>query len=167
MSSKLMKIKTGAVVLGLAAGGFALANAQGGSTSTPPPHVAVTSAAQQSTTAPEAVDRPEPGDTPDRPGEVNESQDSGEQVTGADAEKAKKAALSAVGNGKVTDISREGRDDASGKADTPESGDTPDPGYDSKVAYDVEVTKADGTAVDVHLDKAFVVLGTQQADQGD
>ena len=38
------------------------------------------------------------------------------------------------------------------------------PAYESKIAYDVEVTKADGSVVDVHLDKAFKVLGTEKAD---
>ncbi len=66
------------------------------------------------------------------------SSDSGEQkATGPGIEKAKSIALDHV-NGRVTGT---------------EVGD--EEGY-----YEVEVTKDDGTQVDVHLDKNFNVLGT-------
>jgi hypothetical protein len=90
--------------------------------------------------------------------------DKAEQVTGADAAKAKRSALDAVPGGKVTEIHKEAQDDPAGKGDKPEPGDQPDPSYESRIAYDVEVAKTDGSQVDVHLDKAFHVLGTTTDD---
>ena len=66
------------------------------------------------------------------------SGDGSEQSTGAGMEKAKSIALKQV-NGRVT--ATEFQDEE---------------GY-----YEVEVTKADGTQVDVHLDKNFNVLDAQ------
>lgn len=57
-------------------------------------------------------------------------------------------------------MSKETADDPTDTADTPEPGETPDPGYESQIAYDVEVAKSNGSEVDVHLDRAFKVLGT-------
>jgi cytoskeletal protein RodZ len=174
-----------AALAGLAAGGAVVANAaQGGGTPTP------TSTAPQSQTAdtPESGDKPDGNEASDQadgneasdpadgndasdPADGNDASDkadgndASDQVTGADAQKAKDAALAATGGGKVNEVSAEQHDAAdNGKADTPEPGDTPDPAYESQIAYDVEVTKADGTVVDVHLDKAFKVLGTEKAD---
>ena len=70
--------------------------------------------------------------------------DSGEQVTGPDAQKAKSAAIAAVGGGTVTEVER---DDGDGTG-----------------AFEVEVKRADGTQVEVHLDGDLNVVG-QQADE--
>jgi uncharacterized membrane protein YkoI len=58
-------------------------------------------------------------------------------ITGQALDRAKAAALDATGGGKVTET---------------EAG-------DEEGAYEVEVTRADGSQVDVHLDKSFHVLG--------
>jgi uncharacterized membrane protein YkoI len=60
-------------------------------------------------------------------------------ITGAAEDKAEQAALAEVGEGKVTGTEV---DDEQGK-------------------YEVEVTKDDGTQVDVHLDENFAVIGTE------
>jgi uncharacterized membrane protein YkoI len=62
-----------------------------------------------------------------------------QQITGASLEKASEAALDHVGGGEVTGT---------------EVGD--EEGY-----YEVEITRADGSQVDVHLDRGFDVLGTE------
>lgn len=69
--------------------------------------------------------------------------DSSKQATGKDIEKAKSVALDHV-NGRVTGT---------------EVGD--EEGY-----YEVEVTRDDGSQVDVHLDRDFKVLGTPADDEG-
>jgi hypothetical protein len=56
-------------------------------------------------------------------------------------------ALQSVGSGEVTEVSAEGGDEAQ-------------PGA-AQNAWDVEVTKAGGSAVEVHLDKRFNVLGAE------
>src|SRR5262245_37690711 len=137
MSDRLKKLLMGVAALAaLAAGGSAIANAAQGGSSTATP-----AATQQSQTA----DTPEPGDKPDanEQGETNDGNGQGEkadQVTGADAQKAKDAALAATGGGKVNEVSAEHQDgetnDDNGKADTPEPGDTADPAYESRIAYD-------------------------------
>ena len=70
--------------------------------------------------------------------------DSGEQVTGPDAQKAKSAVVAAVGGGTVTEVQR-------------------DDGYGSGV-FEVEVKREDGSQVEVHLDRDLNVVG-QQADE--
>ncbi len=60
-------------------------------------------------------------------------------ITGSSLEQASKAALAHVGGGKVTET---------------EVGD--EEGF-----YEVEVTRADGSQVDVHLDRSFDVLGVE------
>jgi uncharacterized membrane protein YkoI len=70
--------------------------------------------------------------------------DSEEQVRGSDAEKAKSAAVAAVGGGSVTEVER---DDGIGTG-----------------VYEVEVTREDGTQHEVHLDGDYNVVG-QQADE--
>lgn len=67
-----------------------------------------------------------------------------DELTGGERDRATSAALEAVGEGKVTDT---------------ESG-------DEEGAYEIEVTKADGTQVDVHLDEDYQVL-SQVADDED
>ena len=70
--------------------------------------------------------------------------DSEEQITGTDAEKAKSAAIGAVGGGTVTEVER---DDANGTG-----------------AFEVEVTRDDGSQLEVHLDGGHNVVG-QEADE--
>jgi uncharacterized membrane protein YkoI len=66
--------------------------------------------------------------------------DASPPATGAALERASVAALSETGGGRVTDS---------------EVGD--EQGY-----YEIEVTRDDGTQVDVHLDRDFSVLSTEQ-----
>jgi hypothetical protein len=68
-----------------------------------------------------------------------------EQLTGPDTEKAKSAAIAAVGGGTVTEVERD------------------DDGYGPGV-FEVEVTREDGTQVEVHLDGDYNVV-SQQADE--
>ena len=105
--------KTAAAVVGVAAlavGGAAIANAatSGGTPPRPPfpPH--------------------------GRPAHENAEK----PVTGADADKAKAAAVEAVGGGTAGDVT----------TDCMQNG------------YEVTVTKADGTTTEVHLDSSFAVL---------
>ena len=66
-------------------------------------------------------------------------------ITGAAKDKAEQAALHEVGEGRVTGTEV---DDEQGK-------------------YEVEVTKDDGTQVDVHLDASFAVISTEGDGAGD
>jgi uncharacterized membrane protein YkoI len=67
-------------------------------------------------------------------------------ITGSALDRASQAALQAAGGGKVTET---------------EAGDE-----DSH--YEVEVTKADGTQVDVQLDRGFAVVGSEtEREDGD
>jgi uncharacterized membrane protein YkoI len=70
--------------------------------------------------------------------------DSEEQLTGPDAEKAKSAAIAAVGGGTVTEVER---DDGNGTG-----------------AFEVEVIREDGSQLEVHLDGDYNVVG-QEADE--
>jgi uncharacterized membrane protein YkoI len=70
--------------------------------------------------------------------------DSEEQLTGPEAQKAKSAAIAAVGGGTVTEVER---DDGNGTG-----------------AFEVEVTRDDGSQLEVHLDGGYDVVG-QQADE--
>jgi uncharacterized membrane protein YkoI len=70
--------------------------------------------------------------------------DSEEQLTGPEAEKAKSAAIAAVGGGTVSGVER---DDGMGTG-----------------AFEVEVTRNDGSQLEVHLDGDLNVVG-QQADE--
>jgi uncharacterized membrane protein YkoI len=72
--------------------------------------------------------------------------DSEEQVTGPDAEKAKSAAIAAVGGGTVTEVER---DDGTGTA-----------------VFEVEVERDDGSQVEVHLDSDLEVVGQEADDDG-
>ena len=66
-----------------------------------------------------------------------------DDVTGPTADKARAAAVQAVPGGQAGEVDQE-----SGEGNT---------------AYGVSVTKPDGTKVEVHLDRAFTVLGVQPA----
>jgi uncharacterized membrane protein YkoI len=74
--------------------------------------------------------------------------DSEEQVTGPDAQKAKSAAIAAVGGGTLTEVERDDGDD----------------GYGTSGVYEVEVTREDGSQLEVHLDGDYNVVG-QEADE--
>jgi hypothetical protein len=70
--------------------------------------------------------------------------DSEEQLSGPEAQKAKSAAIAAVGGGTVSEVER---DDGNGTG-----------------AFEVEVTREDGSQLEVHLDSDYNVVG-QQADE--
>jgi hypothetical protein len=70
--------------------------------------------------------------------------DSEEQLSGPEAQKAKSAAIAAVGGGTVSEVER---DDGNGTG-----------------AFEVEVTREDGSQLEVHLDSDYDVIG-QQADE--
>ena len=74
--------------------------------------------------------------------------DSEERLTGLDAQKAKSAAIAAVGGGTLTELERGDGDE----------------GYGTSGVYEVEVKREDGTQVEVHLDGDYDVVG-QQADE--
>jgi hypothetical protein len=65
--------------------------------------------------------------------------DDGPGATGPQAERAKAAALAHVGGGTANAV-EQGDEDA---------------------AWEVEVTKTDGSTVDVHLDESFAVVGVE------
>jgi hypothetical protein len=161
-----------AALAALAAGGAAYAGAQGSPTPASTATPAATTGDSETGTAADPADKNEGAETADKnEGAESADEHAGEgndNVTGDAAAKAKAAALAEVPGGTVGDISAE-QADASKGTDKPEAGDTPDPAYQSQIAYDVEVTKADGTQVSVHLDKAFKVLGvaTEKADGND
>lgn len=69
-----------------------------------------------------------------------------ESVTGPAAEQAKSAALDVAGGGTVLEVEREDGDGAG--------------------VYEVEVRRADGSQVEVHLDAQFQPLGTTADDDG-
>lgn len=69
---------------------------------------------------------------------------SDESVTGADAERAKSAALGAVGGGEVTEVERQDSDGAG--------------------SFEVEVQRPDGSQVEVHLDSQYRPVGQEQDD---
>jgi uncharacterized membrane protein YkoI len=73
--------------------------------------------------------------------------DSEEQLTGPEAEKAKSAAIEAVGGGTVTEVER-------------------DDGYGTSGFYEVEVTREDGSQLEVHLDGDYDVVGQEADDDG-
>jgi hypothetical protein len=80
---------------------------------------------------------------------ANGGADSEESLTGPDAHKAESAAIAAVGGGTLTGVERDDGDDGYGT---------------SGGGYEVEVTREDGTQVEVHLDGDYNVVG-QEADE--
>ena len=70
--------------------------------------------------------------------------DSEEQVSGPSAEKAKAAALDAVGGGTVLEVERQDGDGAG--------------------AYEVEVERPDGSQIEVHVSGSYDTLGTAADD---
>jgi uncharacterized membrane protein YkoI len=78
-----------------------------------------------------------PGQEDEAPGRDDEATE--KPITGSSLEQASQVALTHVGGGEVTDT---------------EVGD--EEGF-----YEVEVTRADGSQVDVHLDRGFDVLGAE------
>jgi uncharacterized membrane protein YkoI len=81
-------------------------------------------------------------------GADDNSADSEKRPTGLDAQKAKSAAIAAVGGGTLTEVERDDGDD----------------GYGTNGGYEVEVKREDGTQVEVHLDGDYDVVG-QEADE--
>ena len=77
---------------------------------------------------------------------ANNGGDSEEQVTGPEAQKAKSAAIAAVGGGSVTEVER---DDGNGTG-----------------AFEVEVAREDGSQVEVHLDGDYKVVGRESDEDG-
>ena len=74
--------------------------------------------------------------------------DSEEGLTGPDAQKAKSAAIAAVGSGTISEVERDDGDD----------------GYGTSGGYEVEVKRDDGSQLEVHLDGDYNVVG-QEADE--
>jgi len=75
---------------------------------------------------------------------VSGGNDGGGSVSGPDADHARAAAVAAAPGGQAGQVRM---------------------GSDGGAAYDVDVTKPDGTRLDVRLDRNFAVLGTQPAGQ--
>jgi uncharacterized membrane protein YkoI len=138
MTDKFKKILLGiAALAALAMGGSALAGAAGGgSTSTPAAQEQSEPADTDNVQDENGRDDATEGDTgKDEAGA--ESEGDGKALTGDTLTRASEAALAATGGGKV------GQTEADG-----EKGAT----------YEVEVTKADGSQVDVRLDDQFKVV---------
>jgi uncharacterized membrane protein YkoI len=74
--------------------------------------------------------------------------DSEEGLAGPEAQKAKSAAIAAVGGGTLTELERDDGDDE----------------YGTSGVYEVEVKREDGTQLEVHLDGDYDVVG-QEADE--
>jgi uncharacterized membrane protein YkoI len=83
-------------------------------------------------------------------GEDDNGADSEERLTGRDAQKAKSAAIAAVGGGTITEVERGDGDD----------------GYDTSGVYEVEVKRDDGTQVEVHLDGDYAAVGPEADEDG-
>jgi|GEM_PF-6195909 len=149
-----------AALTALAVGGVAIAQSSGSTTTTP-----ATPSAQSQQQGAEPAEANEPAGAKE-----NDAGETGgdKQLTGPDADRAQAAALAEVGSGKVTDVSSEKADTNETKdaAEPKRAGEPADPAYESSIAYTVEVTKADGSAVDVHLDAQFKVLGTEKEQHG-
>ncbi len=77
---------------------------------------------------------------------ANGGDDSEEQLTGPDAQKAKSAAIAAVGGGTVTEVERDDGNATGG--------------------FEVEVKRDDGSQVEVHLDGDYDVVGQEADDDG-
>jgi uncharacterized membrane protein YkoI len=76
--------------------------------------------------------------------------DSEEGLTGPEAQKAKSAAIAAVGGGTLTELERDDGDN----------------GYGTSGGYEVEVKRDDGTQVEVHLDGDYDVVDQEADDDG-
>ena len=76
--------------------------------------------------------------------------DSEERLTGPEAQKAKSAAIAAVGGGTITEVERDDGDD----------------GYGTSGGYEVEVKRDDGTQLEVHIDGDYDVEGQEADDDG-
>jgi hypothetical protein len=76
--------------------------------------------------------------------------DSEEWLTGPEAQKAKSAAIAAVGGGTITELDRDDGDD----------------GYGTSGVYEVEVKREDGTQLEVHLDGDYNAVGRDADEDG-
>ena len=127
-----------AVVAVLAVGGAAIAGATGGGSdqNSEPPEAS--EPAGQSDANESADENESEGADEQGADDANESGDH-QPITGSALDKASAAALQETGGGKVTDS---------------EAG-------DEQAYYEVEVTRADGSQVDVHLDRQFNVVNAE------
>ncbi len=82
----------------------------------------------------------------DDPGADDNGADFEERLTGLDVQKAKSAAIAAVGGGTLTEVER---DDGNGTG-----------------AFEVEVTRDDGSQIEVHLDGHYNVVGQEPDEDG-
>lgn len=151
MNEKLKKILSGVGVLAaFGLGGAAIAGAQGSDPAAGKPASAQTAPAQS-----EGKER-------------GEAQETDQEVTGADADRAGRAALRSVGDGKVLAVEKETPEQG---AEKPEPGERPDSAreqaIDQTTAYSVEVQTSDRTTVDVALDDAFNVLDSERDNEQD
>lgn len=163
MSHDIRKFMAGLGVLGaLGLGGAAIAGAAGNGNTVKAAPGKSGSAEAPGSEAKGADEASEQGESRDH----GESKETERPVSAADRRRAERAALAAVGGGTVGEVEAETPDPAGG-SDKPEKGEAPDPAYEQRIAYDVEVTKTDGREVDVHLDRSFHVLGTEQGDQNE
>lgn len=141
MNSKIKQFFVGIGVLSaMGFGGAAVAGAQNGSPPANPP---------QAEAAPES-------------GASNETE---QKVTGADADRAGKAALDATKGGKVISVERETHN-PNEKPEPGEKETAKDRQIDQNTAYSVEVQTSDGKTSDVALDKSFSVLNVEQDSEG-
>lgn len=141
MDDRLKKTLAGVAALAaLGLGGAALAGATGGGGSQP-------AAEQAESEEPnEANERENSPSDPDDVQEENEADEADEQVTGADARGAERAAVEAAGGGKAESVERDSEKGAT---------------------YEVEVTKRDGSSVDVRLDDRFEVVAVDADDESE
>lgn len=142
MNSKIKQFFVGiGLVSAMGLGGAAVAGAQGGSS--PPAN------------PPQAESAPESG-APD---------EKEQKVTGADADRAGKAALDATKGGKVIAVERETHD-PNEKPEPGEKETAKERSLDQNTAYSVEVQTSDGKTADVALDSSFSVLDVEQDSEG-
>jgi uncharacterized membrane protein YkoI len=76
---------------------------------------------------------------------VGGGDDSDEQVTGPDADRAKRAALESVGGGRVVGVEHED---------------------DGRAGWEIEVKRSDGSEVEVHLNQNLERVGLESDDDG-
>ena len=117
----------------------------------PSPRTDATSGSRLTRVASAITQQPSGGGQSPDDDEAGSEQDSRDDVavTGTAADRARDAGRAAVPGATVRGVERETNDD-----DTPAS------------AYEVELTRPDGTPVEVELDADYKVLGTDQEDDG-
>jgi hypothetical protein len=92
------------------------------------------------------------------------------RATGPQADRAEEAALKATGGGTATSVAREESEreerERESERESEDTGGDEQKGFQSPqgAAWEVEVTKPDGTQVEVYLDKDYMELATHKAD---